>query len=76
MEYPVNGVYSAWEETFLNWNQMSKNLSLFPKSKAEEVQIEPFHRSVGKRRASHQNSEHELEVRIDFFIFYSLSLYF
>lgn len=24
--------------------------------------MEPFHRSMGKRRASHQNSEHELEV--------------
>lgn len=65
VEYAVNGVYSAWEETFLNWNQMCKNLSLFPKSKAEEAQIEPFHRSVGKRRASHQNSEHELEDQIN-----------
>lgn len=39
-------------------------LTSYPKAKLEDGQMEPFHRSVGKRRASHQNSEHELEVRI------------
>ena len=37
-------------------------LTSYPKSKLEDGQVEPFHRSMGKRRASHQNSEHELEV--------------
>lgn len=36
----------------------------YPKSKTEDSQME-FHRSTGKRRASHQNSEHELEEQIN-----------
>jgi hypothetical protein len=40
-------------------------LTSYPKAKLEDGQVESFHRSVGKRRASHQNSEHELEVRND-----------
>lgn len=65
IEYCVNGVSIAWEETFMNWNQTCKNLASYPKAKVDDGQIEPFHRSVGKRRASHQNSEHELEVIIN-----------
>ncbi|XP_023313063.1 neurofibromin isoform X5 [Anoplophora glabripennis] len=61
IEHCVNGVQPAWEETFMNWNGMCKNLSSYPKAKTEDGQMEPFHRSMGKRRASHQNSEHELE---------------
>ncbi|XP_072402893.1 neurofibromin isoform X3 [Diabrotica undecimpunctata] len=63
IEHCVNGVQPAWEETFMNWNGMCKNLS--SKARSEEGQMEPFHRSVGKRRASHQNSEHELEDQIN-----------
>lgn len=37
----------------------------YPKSKTEDSQIESFHRSTGKRRASHQNLEHELEEQIN-----------
>lgn len=64
IEHCVNGVQPAWEETFMNWNGVCKNLSTYPKQqRAEDGQImEPFHRSMGKRRASHQNSEHDLEV--------------
>lgn len=65
IEHCVNGVQPAWEETFMNWNSMSKNLSSYPKAKVEDGQMEPFHRSMGKRRASHQNSEHELEEQIN-----------
>lgn len=65
IEHCVNGVQPAWEETFMNWNSMSKNLSSYPKAKIEDGQMEPFHRSMGKRRASHQNSEHELEEQIN-----------
>ncbi|KAJ8986296.1 hypothetical protein NQ317_010008 [Molorchus minor] len=65
IEHCVNGVQPAWEETFMNWNGMCKNLSSYPKAKTEDGQMEPFHRSMGKRRASHQNSEHELEEQIN-----------
>lgn len=37
----------------------------YPKSKMEDGQMESCHRSTGKRRASHQNSEHELEEQIN-----------
>ena len=39
-------------------------LQAYPKGKAEEGQAEMFHRSIGKRRASHQSSEHDLEEQI------------
>ncbi|XP_071054810.1 neurofibromin isoform X2 [Onthophagus taurus] len=65
IEHCVNGVQPAWEETFMNWNSTCKTLASYPKMKAEDGQMEPFHRSMGKRRASHQNSEHELEDQIN-----------
>lgn len=65
IEHCVNGVQPAWEETFRNWDSTSKMLTSYPKTKIEDGQLEPFHRSVGKRRASHQNSEHELEDQIN-----------
>lgn len=43
----------------------SEQLVNYPKSKLEDGQMESFHRSTGKRRASHQNSEHELEEQIN-----------
>jgi len=39
-------------------------LTSYPKTKLDESQVEAFHRAMGKRRASHHNSEHELEVKI------------
>ncbi|XP_015607506.1 neurofibromin isoform X2 [Cephus cinctus] len=65
IEHCVNGVQPAWEETFRNWDTTSRQLSNYPKTKTEDGQIESFHRSTGKRRASHQNSEHELEEQIN-----------
>lgn len=64
IEHCVNGVQPAWEETFRNWEQTCKALQSFPKGKPEDGQAEMFHRSMGKRRASHQNSEHDLEEQI------------
>ncbi|XP_012282166.1 neurofibromin isoform X3 [Orussus abietinus] len=65
IEHCVNGVQPAWEETFRNWESTSRQLSNYPKTKAEDGQLESFHRITGKRRASHQNSEHELEEQIN-----------
>ncbi|XP_030756453.1 neurofibromin isoform X2 [Sitophilus oryzae] len=61
IEHCSNGVYPAWEETFRNWTASYKSISAYSKTRSDDGQMEPFHRSVGKRRASHQNSEHELE---------------
>ncbi|XP_017785481.1 PREDICTED: neurofibromin isoform X3 [Nicrophorus vespilloides] len=63
IEHCINGVQPAWEETFLYWNATCKSLASYPKAKGEEGQIEPFHKAGGKRRASHQNSENELEFQ-------------
>ncbi|PSN44310.1 Neurofibromin [Blattella germanica] len=65
IEHCVNGVQPAWEETFRNWEASTRMLTSYPKAKLEDGQVESFHRSVGKRRASHQNSEHELEDQIN-----------
>jgi neurofibromin 1 len=64
IEHCVNGVQPAWEETFRNWEITSKMLQNYPKGKLEDGQAELFHRSMGKRRASHQSSEHDLEEQI------------
>lgn len=65
LEHCANGVQPAWEETFRNWEITSKMLQTYPKGKLEDGQAaEAFHRSVGKRRASHQSSEHDLEEQI------------
>ncbi|XP_063990874.1 neurofibromin isoform X3 [Diachasmimorpha longicaudata] len=65
IEHCVNGVQPAWEETFRNWEFTCRQLTNYPKNKTEDGQVESFHRSTGKRRASHQNSEHELEEQIN-----------
>lgn len=65
IEHCVNGVHPAWEETFRNWDLSTKMLTSYPKAKLEDGQIEALHRSVGKRRSSHQSSEHELEEQIN-----------
>lgn len=39
-------------------------LQTYPKCKTEDGQAELFHRGVGKRRASHQSSEHDIEEQI------------
>lgn len=59
-----NGVQPAWEETFRNWETTCKILQAYPKGKSEDGQ-EIFHRAIGKRRASHQSSEHDLEEQIN-----------
>lgn len=64
IQFCVNGVQPAWEETFRNWEATSKMLQSFPKGKPDENQAEIFHRGVGKRRASHQSSEHDIEEQI------------
>lgn len=49
----------------MNWEAATKSLVSYPKTKLEEAQIcEGFHRTIGKRRASHQSTEHELEVKM------------
>lgn len=49
---------------FRNWEIMSKVLQSYPKCKSEDGQMEMFYRGIGKRRASHQSSEHDLEEQI------------
>ncbi|XP_046387119.1 neurofibromin isoform X3 [Ischnura elegans] len=63
---PFVSVPKAWEETFRNWEASTKMLTSYPKAKMEDGQVEAaFHRGMGKRRASHQSSEHELEDQIN-----------
>ncbi|XP_063853822.1 neurofibromin-like isoform X3 [Scylla paramamosain] len=56
------GCLQAWEDTFINWESSTKMLVSYPKAKLEEGQIsDSFHRTVCKRRPSHQSTEHEME---------------
>lgn len=60
----IFSIQPAWEETFRNWEATSKILQSYPKGKSEDGQ-EIFHRAIGKRRASHQSSENDLEEQIN-----------
>ncbi|XP_044015830.1 neurofibromin isoform X2 [Aphidius gifuensis] len=62
IEHCVNGVQPAWEETFINWESTCRQLINYPKNKTEDGQVESFHRSTSKRRASNQI---ELEEQIN-----------
>ena len=65
IESCTNGVWQAWEDTFMNWDSSTNHLSGYPKNKEEmsSAQAEAFHR-IGKRRASHHSTEHELDDQV------------
>ena len=65
IESCTHGVWQAWEDTFMNWESSTKHLSQYPKTKDDLTgnQTEAFHR-IGKRRASHHSTEHELEDQV------------
>ena len=65
IEVSTFGVCQAWDDTFNNWEGSTKHLSHYPKTKEEPsgVQAEAFHR-MGKRRASHHSTDHELEDQV------------
>ena len=63
IDHPTQGNTQAWEETFRNWENSTRGLVHYPKTKPEEGMIgDTLHRTVTKRRTSHQSTEHELEV--------------
>ncbi|KAG1714683.1 Neurofibromin [Nymphon striatum] len=66
IEHCTQGCSLAWEDTFLNWDSCTKAIANYPKSsKLEDAATsDGFHRNLAKRRASHQNTEHELEDQI------------
>ena len=48
----------------MNWESSTKHLSQYPKTKDDASgNPEAFHR-IGKRRASHHSTEHELEDQV------------
>jgi len=51
----------------MNWENSTRYLVNFPKTKFEEGMIDPWHRSA-KRRTPNQSTEHELEV-LFYFLF-------
>ena len=62
IEYCTPGGLNAWEDTYNKWNHVTR-LHVLNKGKPDDPQLsETLYRSAGKRRASHQTSEHELEV--------------
>ncbi|XP_065225861.1 neurofibromin-like isoform X1 [Planococcus citri] len=65
LEHCVNGVQPAWEETFRNWEVSTKVISAFSKTKTEDLPLEACHRSLAKRRASQQSSEHDVDDQIN-----------
>ncbi|CAM9328811.1 unnamed protein product, partial [Lampetra planeri] len=54
IEHPTSGNTEAWEETHLRWEQTTKQLLNYPKTKVEDGQVsESLHRTVVRRRMSH-----------------------
>uniref|UniRef100_A0A8C4PYS8 Uncharacterized protein n=1 Tax=Eptatretus burgeri TaxID=7764 RepID=A0A8C4PYS8_EPTBU len=57
IEHPTQGNTEAWEETFQRWEQTTKQLLNYPKTKLEEGQgADSLHRTVVRRRMSHASS--------------------
>ena len=45
IETANQGVWQAWDDTFINWESTTKHLSQFPKQKSDDVQpSDTFHR--------------------------------
>lgn len=65
IEHCTQGCSQAWEDTFNNWDAATKSLISYPKNKPEEGQISDGFRTVNKRRASHQSTEHELDDQVN-----------
>lgn len=66
MSTPGNS--QAWEDTFMNWENSTRYLVHYPKTKLEDAQgviSETIHRTVTKRRTSHQSTDHELEDHVN-----------
>ncbi|KAK4305959.1 hypothetical protein Pmani_022180 [Petrolisthes manimaculis] len=60
----TSGCIQAWEDTYINWENATKALVSYPKARLEDGPMpDSFHRTVCKRRPSHQSSEHEMEIQ-------------
>ena len=83
IETANHGVWQAWDDTYINWDNSTKHFTSFPKQKSDDVQPSDttFHR-MGKRRASHHSTEHEQEDQVNEWanmtgaVFFSISRFF
>ena len=66
IETANHGVWQAWDDTYINWDNSTKHFTSFPKQKSDDTQPSDttFHR-MGKRRASHHSTEHEQEDQVN-----------
>ncbi|KAG8587294.1 hypothetical protein GDO81_005630 [Engystomops pustulosus] len=54
IEHPTTGNTEAWEDTHAKWEQATKLILNFPKTKLEDGQVtESLHKTIVKRRMSH-----------------------
>ncbi|KAM5179674.1 neurofibromin isoform 2-T2 [Mantella aurantiaca] len=54
IEHPTPGNTEAWEDTYAKWEQATKLILNFPKTKLEDGQVtESLHKTIVKRRMSH-----------------------
>ncbi|KAI1285846.1 Neurofibromin [Halotydeus destructor] len=69
IEHCTQGCLQAWEDTFVNWEGATKMLVSYPKAKsefgAEGATGDSLHRTVSKRRTSHQSTDHDLDDQIN-----------
>lgn len=52
----------AWEDTFRNWDAVTRYLETYPKLKLEEGKDLTDVMRITKRKTPHSSTEHELEV--------------
>ena len=68
IEHMTQGVIQAWEDCYSCWQAVTNELSSFPRVKPsnESGQItDSLHRTISKRRTSHQSTDHEQEDQIN-----------
>ena len=67
IEQSTQGNSQAWEDTFRNWEANTRYLESYPKVKlGEEGRELTDMMKFSKRKTPHTNTEHELEVMLDF----------
>ena len=59
-----DGLFQAWEDTYRNWDAVTRYLELYPKVKYEEQGRGEIVDMIKLKRKTpqHANTEHELEV--------------
>ncbi|CAL1527010.1 unnamed protein product, partial [Lymnaea stagnalis] len=65
IDQSTQGNWQAWEDTFRNWDAVTRYLETYPKLKLEEGRELTDVMRITKRKTPHSSTEHELEDQLN-----------